>query len=145
MIPEGCLFTTISVGFISTPFVLFSLNGCKFLIFFSLSSRRCVRRTRRWRCWWIRWGTCCGTSTPCWHWGNDSHFFYFSMFFCPFFLKKRVLQRGWRSSSEEENFGFKAWGGSQLCWYFTTGTEPAVELGVLLLGHILEGGHPAAA
>lgn len=108
------------------------------LISFLLTSRRCARRTRRWRCWWIRWGTCCGTSTPCWRWGNDSNlFFYFSMFFCPFFFWKRVLQRGWRS--EEENFGFKARGDSQLCWFFTTRTEPAVELGALLLGHILGG------
>lgn len=36
-----------------------------------LVCRKCARRTRRWRCWWTRWETCCGTWMPCWPSGND--------------------------------------------------------------------------
>lgn len=38
---------------------------------FWFTCRRYDRRTRRWRFWWIRWGTCCGMSTPCWRSGNN--------------------------------------------------------------------------
>lgn len=49
-------------------FIIFLINGSSD----HLVCRKCGRRTMRWRCWWTRWGTCCGTSTPCWPSGNDA-------------------------------------------------------------------------
>jgi len=45
-------------------------DGC--LVSLCSAHRRYAWRTRRWRFWWIRWGTCCGTSTPCWRSGSTS-------------------------------------------------------------------------
>lgn len=103
---------------------------------FLLTCRRCVRRTRRWRFWWIRWGTYCGMSTLCWRWGNDSIFLFFLFFFGPF-LEKRPSQRAMNSE----------WRGK--CWIPTHNSAGTSRLGpcqlrswcrflwVVLLGAVL--------
>lgn len=82
--------------------------------------RRFDRRTRKWRFWWIRWGTCCGTLTPCWRSGNNgphsTHFGFFFVFFLRRLSYRTVQAAFWKRPGEEGDF----------CWILNMGPSTSL-------------------
>lgn len=93
---------------------------------FWFTCRRYDRRTRRWRFWWIRWGTCCGMSTPCWRSGNNGPT---SSTFCKETPPQKLeLHNGKDQVKKGISVGFWIWDRPLvahlfLCWHSITETH----------------------